>query len=141
MTSQNQMRNVEREIAIAVVEWDGKYLVGKRPAGATLEGFSEFPGGKIESGEPPDAAAVRECREETGLLVDVSRLLLVHEQYYQHAQLRLHFFSCRPMTIPPATLTEPWRWVSTPELLQLTFPPANQPLLESLRREWMNRGS
>ncbi|MBM4004319.1 MAG: (deoxy)nucleoside triphosphate pyrophosphohydrolase [Planctomycetes bacterium] len=140
MTSDNPLRNEVREIAIAVVEWDGNYLVGVRPAGAPLEGFSEFPGGKIERGEPPAAAAERECQEETGLIVEVVRLLLVHEQQYPHAHLRLHFYSCRPATIPPAPVAEPWRWVSTSELLQRTFPPANQPLLENIRRDWIDHG-
>ena len=60
-----------QQIAVAVVEHDGRFLVGLRPAGKPLAGFSEFPGGKVHSGETPAEAAERECREETGLSVVV----------------------------------------------------------------------
>src|SRR4051812_46830278 len=60
-------------VAIAVVEHDGKSLVGERPAGVALAGFAEFPGGKVEPGESPEAAAVRECIEESGLQVEIVR--------------------------------------------------------------------
>ncbi|MDP6469251.1 MAG: NUDIX domain-containing protein, partial [Pirellulaceae bacterium] len=59
-------------IAIAVVEHNGRFLVGMRPVETVLAGFSEFPGGKVEPNEVPAQAAVRECLEETGLEVEVS---------------------------------------------------------------------
>ena len=62
-------------IAVAVVEHDGRYLVGQRPAHVPLGGFWEFPGGKVERGETPEAAAIRECLEETGLTVHIQRVL------------------------------------------------------------------
>ena len=54
-------------VAIAVVEHDGCFLVGVRPEGKPLAGFAEFPGGKVDHGETPEQAAIRECREESGL--------------------------------------------------------------------------
>lgn len=54
-------------IAIAVVQHADQFLIGQRPAGLVLSGYWEFPGGKIQLGETPEAAAVRECLEETGL--------------------------------------------------------------------------
>jgi mutator protein MutT len=64
-------------VAIAVLEHNGKFLVGVRPPGVPLAGLAEFPGGKIDLGETPEAAAIRECREETGLasksLASISR--------------------------------------------------------------------
>ena len=56
-----------KTIGIAVVEHQGSYLIGIRPAGASLAGFAEFPGGKCEAGEEPAAAAVRECLDGTDL--------------------------------------------------------------------------
>ncbi|HUG19005.1 MAG TPA: NUDIX domain-containing protein, partial [Planctomycetaceae bacterium] len=62
--------NAERavRVGIAIVEHQGRYLVGTRPADADLPGKLEFPGGKCEEGESPEHAATRECLEETGLV-------------------------------------------------------------------------
>jgi 8-oxo-dGTP diphosphatase len=62
-------------IAIAVVEQNNCFLIGKRPPGVVLAGYWEFPGGKILDGEEPSACAARECREETGVDVEVGELL------------------------------------------------------------------
>src|SRR5947209_7478611 len=67
-----EQRQNSTQIAIAVVEQDGRFLVGRRPAGVPLAGLSEFPGGKIEPQETAEAAAVRECFEETGIVVEVT---------------------------------------------------------------------
>ena len=58
-------------IAIAVVEQDGRFLIGQRPPGVPLAGLWEFPGGKVEPGESPEQAAIRECREEAGIEVTI----------------------------------------------------------------------
>ena len=71
-------------IAIAVVEHEGRFLIGQRPAGVPLAGLWEFPGGKIEPGETPEAAAVRECLEETGLGVEPLFRYPEHVQEYDH---------------------------------------------------------
>ncbi len=63
-TRQSELLNATR-IAIAVVEHDGNFLIGLRPSGAVLGGLWEFPGGKVEPDETPEAAAARECLEET----------------------------------------------------------------------------
>ena len=66
-------------VAIAVVQHEGRFLVGTRPAGVPLAGLAEFPGGKVHAGEMPADAAARECLEESGLTVCVG------EEYPQHA--------------------------------------------------------
>src|SRR5437764_2006476 len=63
----SRRKTMPTPIAVAVVEKDGHFLVGQRPEGVSLAGLWEFPGGKIEPGESPEAAAVRECLEETGV--------------------------------------------------------------------------
>jgi mutator protein MutT len=79
-------------IAIAVVERQGSVLIGLRPGETALGGLWEFPGGKVESGETPASAAIRECLEETGLLVRVVAPLETIEHDYAHGRLRLEFF-------------------------------------------------
>lgn len=119
------------DIAIAVVEQHGRYLIGLRPAGVPLAGYWEFPGGKVRPGESPPLAAARECREETGLAVEVQGLLGVVDHAYPHGQVRLHFFACKPR-LPETTIASRFRWVPASELAQYRFPPANDSLLARL---------
>jgi 8-oxo-dGTP diphosphatase len=118
-------------IAIAVVEHEGNFLIGQRPAGVALAGLWEFPGGKIERGEAPEAAAVRECAEETGLLVEALFRYPNRVQHYDHDRVTLFFIACRlaPATPPPR---EPFRWVPRGNLGQYEFPEGNRELLKVL---------
>lgn len=125
---------IPREIAIAVVESEGEYLVALRPPGVPLAGYWEFPGGKIESGETAASAAIRECAEETGLAVRCLAELLIHEEHYDHGGVRLHFMSCEPISSARST-DPPWRWVSRRDVLLLRFPSGNLPLLQRIRAE------
>lgn len=118
-------------IAIAVVEHDERFLVGARGAGTVLAGLAEFPGGKIEAGETPAAAAVRECREEAGLEIEVLREYSRHTESYDHGQVELHFFACRPLGDPPPP-SAPFRWVPRGELAALDFPRGNRALVQRL---------
>ena len=122
------------DIAVAVVEHDGKFLIGLRPAGVALGGLWEFPGGKVESGETPATAAVRECLEETGLAVRITGEYprVVHD--YAHGRVRLHFFECA-LAEPPRPLPQGFRWVLRADLTQYSFPPANARLLSILSGE------
>lgn len=123
------------EIAIAVVEWDGRYLVGVRGDDVVLAGYNEFPGGKVKAGETPERAAERECLEETGIAVEALALVLpVVEHRYEHDTVRLHFYRCQPREITTAP-RPPYRWVEARELTQLRFPEANRGLIEILERQ------
>jgi 8-oxo-dGTP diphosphatase len=119
------------EIAIAVVEHRGEFLVGLRPENVALAGYWEFPGGKVQPGESAEQAAVRECREETGLDVELIGVYPAAEHDYSHDRVRLSFFRCRPLSpdTPPAP---PFRWVARAELALLKFPPANENLVALL---------
>lgn len=121
-------------IAIAVVEHAGQFLIGERPPGVALAGLWEFPGGKVEPGETPEAAAVRECLEETGLLVEVVGEYPRHDHDYAHDRVRLQFFSCRPKSQELAPLS-PFRWVPREELQAYEFPRGNSELLSLLVSE------
>lgn len=119
------------QIAIAVVEHKGCYLVGQRPPGVALAGLSEFPGGKVEINESPAAAAIRECLEEAGLRVEVICHYPDHVHNYEHDRVQLHFFACR-LIDQVATPTSPYRWVPRAELANLEFPAGNRELLNLL---------
>ncbi len=121
------------EIAVAVVEWKGRFLVGVRDMDAELGGYDEFPGGKVTLEETPAQAAERECLEETGVDVEALELFVpVIEHTYAHGDLRLHFFRCRPTPRSDALPKPPFRWVDREELSRLRFPEANQTLLDVL---------
>ena len=117
-------------IGIAVVERDGRYLIGVRPEGVPLAGYAEFPGGKCEPGETPEACAVRECREETGLVVEPVELLERKTWDYPHGRVELSFVLCRP--VGDAKPTAPFRWIAREELGGLRFPEANAAVVRRL---------
>lgn len=123
-------------VGIGLLARDGRYLIRQRPPGSAMAGVWEFPGGKCEPGETPEQATVRECHEETGLATIAGRLRrrLVHR--YPHAWVELFYFDCT--TADPAAEPRPetgFRWVEAQELLTLTFPGANEPILEELSNE------
>jgi len=122
-------------IAIAVVEDEGRFLIGQRPPGVALAGLWEFPGGKIEAGESPEAAAVRECHEETGIRVEPLFRYLEQAQDYAHGSVLLFFIGCRPCegaaTLPQASFC----WVPRGELSNFEFPAGNRQLLGLLLPE------
>lgn len=120
-------------IGIAVVEHQGKFLVGRRPLDAPLAGQSEFPGGKCLSGETTGLCARRECLEETGLQVVNVDLLMRRTFVYPHGSVDLSFWLCRP--VDSAAVQEDhqgYRWVPRSELQSLDFPEANAPLVAVL---------
>lgn len=122
-------------ISIAVVQHQGRFLIGRRPPGKPLAGLWEFPGGKILPGETPEQAAVRECREETGVdaLVVAPFPDVVH--HYDHGPVHLYFFSCSPVD-PVAEPLAPFRWVEVVDLRRYEFPEANSRLLDFLAEDY-----
>ena len=81
------------DVAAAVIlRPDGSFLLGQRAPDTFYPGYWEFPGGKVEPGETPRAALVRELHEELGIEVDTAYPWIVREHVYEHAHVRLHFF-------------------------------------------------
>jgi 8-oxo-dGTP diphosphatase len=119
-------------IAIAVVEHEGCFLIGRRPPGLPLAGLWEFPGGKIEPGETPEAAAVRECMEETGLGVEPLFRYPNQIEEYDHDRVALHFIACRPLDAVPPRPRPPFCWIAQAELSDYEFPAGNRGLLQLL---------
>ncbi len=122
------------DVALAIPILEGKLLVTRRAAGSHLECMWEFPGGKVEAGEQPAAAAGRELQEETGLRArDLEPLLvLLHE--YPERTVRLHVFLVREprgeLSLDPP---REWAWKSLSELSELEMPAANARILRALQ--------
>ena len=132
-------------VAIAVLWHAGKFLIGRRSPGDFLAGLWEFPGGKIAAGETPSAAAVRECKEETGLDVMVIGTCKECTHCYRSSakkgepaeavplKLHLSFLACRPLDLTQS-ITSPFCWVAAEQLSSLEFPAANRAVLAQLIR-------
>ena len=120
-------------VAIAVVRSGDRFLIGQRPAGSKLAGLWEFPGGKVESGESPRDAAVRECLEETTLDVEIVGEYPGRIQSYDHGTVELSFFDCQPVD-PNAVPTPGYRWIDRVDLPNYAFPTGNNDLLALLAR-------
>ncbi len=121
-----------QRIAVAVVLQGERVLVGRRGPGGPLPGKAEFPGGKIRPGETPQEAACRECREETGLAVEVLRPLQVVRHRYEHGAVELHFLLARPLP-GQGKPRGGFAWVPCGQLAGLDFPEANAPVLQWLQ--------
>ena len=130
MTTQAD-RSMPVEIGIAIVEREGRVLIGRRPHGAALAGYWEFPGGKCEQDETAAEAACRECLEETGLIVKIGRLLSDVQHAYDHGAMRLKFYAAEVLDCV-SLLPDRFRWVSVEELKSYEFPPANALILAQL---------
>lgn len=126
--------------AAALVDPDGRILLARRPEGAFLGGLWEFPGGKVEDGESPEAALVRELREELG--IDTWRSCLAplafasHE--YEDFHLLMPLFVCRTWNGNPTCgrAHSELKWVRPRDLRSYPMPPADKPLLPLLR-DWI----
>jgi mutator protein MutT len=128
------------DVAIGLVWKEGRLLIARRPAGVHLGGTWEFPGGKVEAGESPEACILRELREEIRIEAEVTGRRPLIEFAYPERSVRLHPIDCRWLSGEPQPhgCEEP-RWVAPAELADYEFPPANAPLLQSLRNRRTER--
>lgn len=119
-------------VAAALVDADGRLLVQQRPAGTPMAGLWEFPGGKVEDGETPEEALVRELGEELAVNVDHACLApacFASEQLGER-HLLLLLYVCRKWGgVPVANHAQALRWVRAVELHALDMPPADKPLI------------
>jgi len=123
-----------KEIVIAAIENDGKFLLGKRPPTGLLGGLWEFPGGKIEPGETHEQALVRECDEELGVRVRVGGMVANVKHAYTHLRVTLNVYRCRVVSGKPKAKTHTeLRWVAPSEFDEFAFPKANHKFIDLLR--------
>ena len=108
-------------------------LIAKRSDDQHLGGTWEFPGGKVEEGEEPEAAARRELQEETGLVAEALEALIVFVHDYPDRRLRFHAFVSRDTTGEPRTAgNRPWQFVPRASLDDVQMPEANRAILRAL---------
>jgi len=119
-------------VTAAVVERNGRLLVTRRLEGSHMGGFWEFPGGKCEPGELPQACLARELLEELGVAAVVHDEIYRTTYAYGDRVLDLRFFRCELAAEPCPLLGQEIRWVPRHELLELAFPPADAELVTRL---------
>ncbi|HQU68326.1 MAG TPA: 8-oxo-dGTP diphosphatase MutT [Albidovulum sp.] len=125
--------------AVALVDVDGRVLLARRPEGKSLAGLWEFPGGKVEPGETPEAALIRELHEELGIDTWKSCLapLTFASHSYDDFHLLMPLFACRRWQgTPVAKEGQTLAWVRARDLAQYPMPPADVPLIPVLR-DWL----
>jgi 8-oxo-dGTP diphosphatase len=124
------------EIAVGVIWRDGRILIAKRPAEGLLGGLWEFPGGKVEAGETPEACVIRELKEELG--IDVTAACLAPFTFASHTYPEFHLlmplYLCRRWQgAPRAREAQALIWLRPTRLGELPMPPADRPLVAMLR--------
>ena len=128
-------QNLLLVVAAALLDADGRVLLTQRPEGKSLAGLWEFPGGKLNAGETPEAALVRELHEEIGVETSVSCLLPLAfaSHAYQDFHLLMPLYACRQWHGTPAAREgQRLAWVSKDRLKDYPMPPADLPLIPVL---------
>ncbi len=128
------MKKIVHVAAAVITRPDGSFLLGQRAADTFYPGYWEFPGGKVEAGETPREALIRELNEELDMEVDVAWPWLTREHVYEHAHVNLHFFEV------PAWHGEihdrvhaALSWQHADSMSVAPMLPANGPILKALR--------
>lgn len=122
--------------AVALFDRDGRVLIARRPEGKPMAGLWEFPGGKVEAGETPEEALIRELREE--LAVDTVESCLAPFTFASHAyddfHLLMPLFVCRKWTGKVTPMEgQQIKWVMPMQLRDYPMPAADKPLIAMLR--------
>ena len=123
-------------VAVALIDPDGRILLSKRPWGKSLAGLWEFPGGKVETGERPEQALIRELKEELGINVEQSCLapLTFASHAYDDFHLLMPLYVCRRWKgIAQGLEGQEIKWVRAKSLRDYPMPPADLPLIPHLQ--------
>lgn len=125
--------------AVALIDVDGRVLLAQRPPGKSMAGLWEFPGGKVEAGESPESALIRELEEELGIDTWASCLapLTFASHSYDDFHLLMPLFACRKWNgVPRAREGQVLKWVRPTEMRDYPMPAADIPLI-SILRDWL----
>ncbi|MEH6404466.1 MAG: 8-oxo-dGTP diphosphatase MutT [Sneathiella sp.] len=123
-------------VAVALVDDDNRVLIAQRPEGKSMAGLWEFPGGKVETGETPEAALIRELKEE--LNIDITAACLAPFTFASHTYEKFHLlmplYVCRRWSgTPHPNEGQTLKWVRANKLKDHDMPPADIPLVAMLR--------
>jgi 8-oxo-dGTP diphosphatase len=122
-------------VACALVDADRRVLIAQRPEGKSLAGLWEFPGGKVEADETPEAALIRELEEELGISTKEACLapLSFASHSYESFHLLMPLYVCRKWQgTPVAREHTALKWVRPQDLREYPMPPADEPLIAAL---------
>ena len=122
-------------VAVALIDADDRVLIAQRPEGKALAGLWEFPGGKIDQGERPEAALIRELQEELGITVKEACLApLTFASYaYPEFHLLMPLYVCRRWEcFVQSREGQARKWVRAKDLREYPMPPADEPLIPPL---------
>lgn len=125
--------------AVALIDFDGRVLLAQRPAGKSMAGLWEFPGGKVEAGETPENCLIRELAEELGIQTWNSCLapLTFASHPYDGFHLLMPLFACRKWDGNPSGREgQELAWVRKNKLRDYPMPPADLPLIPILQ-DWL----
>ena len=122
-------------VAAAVLRHEGRVLLTRRMDGAHLAGLWEFPGGKVEAGEDPASAVVRECREECGIDIAVDDILDVTFHRYPGKDVLLLFYACRLVggDVQHIGVADSV-WVPPSQIRSYPLPPPDQRVVSKIER-------
>ncbi|MDA8870862.1 (deoxy)nucleoside triphosphate pyrophosphohydrolase [Rhizobiaceae bacterium] len=123
-------------VACALVDADGRVLLAQRPKGKAMAGLWEFPGGKVDAGESPEAALIRELAEELGIETKAACLapLSFASHAYETFHLMMPLYVCRRWWGTPQPLEgQALKWVRPKAMRDLPMPPADVPLIAALQ--------
>lgn len=122
-------------VAVALIDTDNRVLLAQRPPGKALAGLWEFPGGKVDAGEAPEAALIRELEEELGIKVKEACLapLTFASHAYDDFHLLMPLYICRRWEgFVQAREGQSLKWVRARDLRAYPMPPADAPLIPPL---------
>lgn len=122
-------------VAVALFDEDNRVLIAQRPEGKALAGLWEFPGGKVDAGERPEQALIRELHEELGIIVKEECLapLTFASHAYPDFHLLMPLYVCRRWQgFVRSREGQALKWVRTKELRDYPMPPADEPLIPPL---------
>lgn len=123
-------------VAVVLIDRDGRVLLSQRPSGKSMAGLWEFPGGKVENGEVPEEALIRELKEELGIDTWSSCLapLSFASHSYEDFHLLMPVFVCRKWVGSPTPMEgQALKWVNRDKLKDYPMPPADIPMIGVIR--------
>ena len=128
--------NIKLVVCVALIDEDGRVLIAQRPEGKSLEGFWEFPGGKIENGESNEDSLKRELMEELQMEVDDIQYFGSAQHDYESFSIDLIAYTCN-LTRWNLLLTDhdKYDWVTPDEILNWKLAPADVPLAQTIKNK------